>query len=245
MRPLIQLLNDNKHMPRQFEAVQNSAEESTVYIYDVIVSSDQQAMWGGIAPESFAKTLNELKTPVINLRINSPGGDVFAGRAMETTIKDHPSKIVAYIDGYAASISSILAIAADEVQISDGSFIMIHHAWSFVGGNKGDLRKMADLLEKIDSTLVDTYVKKTGATADQVMSWLDAETWFTAKEAVSAGFAGKISEYKPKNLTNWNVSAYGKAPKIDEKPAGNVVNDEEIRCLMDQMKMRLMLASIL
>ena len=218
MLPLIRLLIDNKGKPGRFEAVQNSAQETTVYLYDMIVSSDQQAMYGGgVSPESFAKTLTAIKTPVINLRINSPGGDVFAGRAMEAAIREHPSTVIAHVDGYAASAASIVALAADQVQISDGAFFMIHNAWTVIGGNAVEFVKAADLLGKVDSTLIETYAKKTGADPLQIAAWMAAETWFTAKESVAAGLATKITEYAPKNTAGWNMSAYSGAPVIETK----------------------------
>lgn len=89
--------------------------ESTLYLYDVIVSDDY---WGGISAEKFVKELNALDAPTIHLRINSPGGEVFAARAIEAAIRNHPARIVAHVDGYAASAASFVAVACDEVEIA-------------------------------------------------------------------------------------------------------------------------------
>lgn len=115
------------------------AEESgepTLYLYDVIVSDDY---WGGVAAEAFVKELNATAAPTIHLRINSPGGEVFAARAIEAAIRNHPARIVAHVDGYAASAASFVAVACDEVEIAPGGFFMIHKAWTFTAGNADDL----------------------------------------------------------------------------------------------------------
>lgn len=211
---LLKLLADNKGRG-QFRA-EKGGDEATLFLYDVIVSDDY---WGGVSAETFVKELRSLTAGTIHLRINSPGGDVFAARAMEQAIREHGSKIVAHIDGYAASAASFLAIAADEVEITEGGFYMIHKAWTLGYGNSDDLRKTADLLEKVDESLVATYAKKTGAEADAIRDWMKAETWFTAQEAVEQGFADRIAEGKAKALVNWDLSAYGRPSDPPHQPA--------------------------
>ncbi len=146
--------------------------ESTLYLYDVIVSDDY---WGGISAEKFVKELNALDAPTIHLRINSPGGEVFAARAIEAAIRNHPARIVAHVDGYAASAASFVAVACDEVEIAPGGFFMIHKAWTFTAGNADDLLHTAEMLEKLDASLVDTYAKKTGCAPDAIAGWMKAE----------------------------------------------------------------------
>lgn len=207
---LIKLLALNKGRGK-FRA-ETSADSATIYLYDVIVSD---SYWGGVDPISFAKQLLAIDAPTIHLRINSPGGDVFAARAMEQAIRQHPSNIIAHIDGYAASAASYLALAADSVEIAAGGFFMIHKAWTVAFGNADELTKTADLLTKIDESLVNTYVTETGQDAQQVRDWMAAETWFTAEEAVQYGFADNIAQAADKSASNavdWDFSAYGNAP---------------------------------
>src|SRR5665213_1488690 len=97
-------------------------------------------------------------------------------------IAAHPSDITAYIDELAASAASLVAIPATNVVMAPGAFMMIHNAWSIGYGNATDLRTLADLLEKIDGSLIEDYVRASGSSADQVKAWMDAETWFTAQE---------------------------------------------------------------
>ena len=104
--------------------------------------------------------MQKITAGTINVRINSPGGNVFDGVAIANAIKSHPAKTVVYIDGIAASIASIIALAGDEVVMAENAFFMFHEAWSITIGSAEDLRKEADLLDKIDGVLAQTYVKK-------------------------------------------------------------------------------------
>lgn len=218
MAKILQLLRDNRLPPKALE-VSASADEATVYLYDVIVSDAATAEWyGGIAAEPFVKELNALTAPTIHLRINSPGGDVFAGRAIEAAIRAHPSKIVAHVDGYAASSASFVAIAADEVEIAAGGFFMVHNSWTFAYGNADDLMQTAALLEKVDGTLVDSYARKTKGDKEVIRQWMADETWFTGQEAVDAGFADRLTDDAPKAERTWNLSAYLHAPKQAPQP---------------------------
>jgi len=149
----------------------------------------------GLNAEDFAKELKALKAKTINLRINSPGGDVFAARAMVAAIRDVRASgrsVIAHIDGLAASAATYVAIAADEVRAEPGSFFMIHNAWGLAIGNADELRETAALLDKVDDTIVADYAKKTGKTDDQIRSWMAAETWFTAEEAQAEGFIDSV-----------------------------------------------------
>jgi len=216
MKPLLKLIALNKG--KGYFKAEQSGDEATIYLYDAIVSDDY---WGGVSPETFLKALNEIDAPVIHLRINSPGGDVFAARSIEQAIREHDSKIIAHIDGYAASAASYVAVSCDEVVIADGGFFMIHKAWTIAWGNSDDLLSTAGLLEKIDGTLIKTYVKETGQDAEAVEDWMKAETWFNADESVEYGFADSIAEDKVKNKSDWNLSAYSNAPtvnRIEDEP---------------------------
>lgn len=196
--------------------------EATLYLYDVIVSDDY---WGGVSALTLAKELAALRdASTIHLRINSPGGDVFAGRAMEQAIREHPANIIAHVDGFAASAASYVALAANEVAISPGGMFMIHKAWTIGWGNSDDLLKTAALLEQIDESLVKTYADATGQDADQLRQWMADETWMTADESVDRGFADRIAGDSTSDAGasavagGWDVSAYAAAPELKRKP---------------------------
>ena len=209
MNKLFKLLNDNRGLG-VFKA-EASGREATIYLYDAIVSD---AMWGGVAAVDFVQALNSLQVDTIHLRINCPGGEVFAGQAMAQAVREHPATIVAHVDGYAASAASWLALACDEVLISEGGYFMIHKAMTIAWGNADEFRKQVDLLDKIDATLVAGYVKETGQEGQQIADWMAAETWFNAEEAVKYGFADSIAAPAAKNLKQWNMAAWG-----DQAPA--------------------------
>ena len=102
-----------------------------------------------------------------------------------------------------------------------GAMFMIHKAWTLAYGNADDLLQTAGLLEKIDSTLASTYAARTGKPVEDIQQWMAAETWFTAQEAVDAGFADRIAEDAPKASAQWNLAAYGKAPAEPVQPEPN------------------------
>lgn len=211
MNLLTQLLADNRGIGI-FKA-EAGANEATLYLYDAIVSD---AYWGGVSAADFVRELNALKVETINLRINSPGGEIFAAQAMCQAIREHSAKVIAHVDGYAASAASWLALACDEVRISEGGYFMIHKAMTIAWGNADEFRKQVDLLDKLDATLVASYAKETGQDAQQISDWMAAETWFNAEEAVKYGFADSVAAGKPKNLTQWNMAAYAKAPPLPD-----------------------------
>lgn len=219
---LNKLYADNrKAAARKFEVVAKAdSSEVDIFLYDHIVSSEEEAeWWGGVAPESFVKAVYAVDpSHTINLRVNSPGGSVFAARAMEQALRAHKGKVVVHIDGLAASAATFVSMAGDEIVMSKGAMFMIHKAWTGMWGNAEDLRKEADLLDKIDGTLAETYAEKTGKDVAAISEWMAAETWFTAQEALDAGFATSIAEAEAKALA-WDLSAYSNAPKAEKQAA--------------------------
>lgn len=146
----------------------------------------------GVSANRFVKELKAIKNKEILLRLNTPGGNVFDGIAIANSLKSHPAKIVAQIDGIAASIGSIIALAADEINIADTGFMMIHKAQGFSLGNAETMRRTADTLEKIDGTLSKVYADKTGLTQKETLALMGDETWFTGQEAVDIGLADSM-----------------------------------------------------
>lgn len=162
------------------------AEAAEVWIYDEI------GAWG-IGAKQFISELNALKTPHIDLHVNSPGGDVFDGAAIFNALKRHPARVTSHIDGLAASIATIIALGGDEIRMAENALFMIHNPWGFAGGTAEQIRKTADVLDKVRSTMIGVYVSKSGQTEEQIVEWLDAETWMDSAEALSAGFVDEIT----------------------------------------------------
>lgn len=222
MKKLLQLLRQNaqaERKPLNLVRAADAPSDATLYIYDVI-----DAYWG-IGAKEVAQAIAGLAAGVtLHLRINSPGGDVFEAEAIATAIRQHAGKTVAHIDGLAASAATRVASAAQEVEIASGGFYMIHNAWSFALGNKHDMTATAALLDKVDATIIADYARRTGATPEQIAAWMDAETWFTAQEAVDNKFADRLvepSESKTGNTTarQFNLAAFDKTPQALLVPA--------------------------
>ncbi|MBX3634014.1 MAG: Clp protease ClpP [Rubrivivax sp.] len=215
---LLKLLADNRRCAarRPLAVRALAADEAELFVYDVIVDSEIEAeWWGGIAPEAFVAALRDVTAGTLHLRINSPGGSVFAARAMETALREFRGRVVTHVDGLAASAATLLAGAGAERVIAKGAQFMVHQAWTWLAGNAADLRKMAELLDKTDAQLAESYADRTGNTAEQALAWMQAETWFTGREAVEAGFADRLAEddATAAQAAAWNLSAYGRAPR--------------------------------
>lgn len=208
MKPkLLQLAIDNKAAPKAF-AVRAEGNATRIDLYDVIDD------YYGVSAADFTAALNSIEGGDISLHINCPGGDVFAARAMVAAIAAHPCKVTAYVDGLAASAASYVAMACDKVVMQDGALLMIHNAWTLSMGNAADMRATADLLDKIDGTIVADYQRKTSMDPEIIKQMMAAETWLTAQESIDFGFADEIATNDKGRAKNaWNLSAYANAPK--------------------------------
>ncbi len=219
---LIALLASNRSRSMQpAAAIVRGAVESevTVYLYDYIVATEAEAeWWGGVAAESLAKQVHQLQAETIHLRINSPGGDVFGGETIANAFRQHPANVIAHIDGLAASAATVVATAADEIEMAPGSMYMIHRAWTLALGNMNDMLAAAALLEKVDGTLAAAYARRTGAGADEMLALMDAETWFTAQEAVDAKFVDRVAAGAKAVSNRWDLGAYNRAPAASAPP---------------------------
>lgn len=167
-----------------------SSDVAEVYIYDQI-----GADWfsDGVTAKSFLTELAGITAPNIALHLNSPGGSVFDGVAIYNALDRHPAKVTTYVDGLAASIASIIALAGERVVMASNALFMIHNPSGGVRGEAADMRKMADVLDKIKDTLVGTYASRTTLSTAELSDLLDAETWYTAEEALAAGFVDEVS----------------------------------------------------
>ncbi|WP_369070027.1 head maturation protease, ClpP-related [Kineococcus terrestris] len=168
-------------------AVQPGSTTARVDLYDEIG-------YFGVSARDFARDLQALEdVDTIELHVSSPGGDVFDGIAITNALRQHPARVVATVDGLAASAASfIVAGSADEVVMARNSELMIHDAWGMAIGNAADMRKLADDLDRISNNIASMYADKAGGT---VADWRDvmlAETWFSAEEAVEAGLADRV-----------------------------------------------------
>ncbi len=144
------------------------------------------------------------------IRINSRGGDPFEGIAILNALDAHASKghkVEVFIDALAASAASIAMLGGTEISVASNAIVMIHRAWTIFAGNASDFAKEVENLNKIDSLLVESYAKKTGKEATEIMAALEAETWLNASEAIAWGLCDKITHAEPEP-----------APEPEQKP---------------------------
>lgn len=216
MNRLLQLYADNRAanlLARVQHRIVAEGDEVTLYLYESIVADEATAeWWGGVSAQSLVPQIRAITAPTLHLRINSPGGDVFAAQAIAQAIRDTKANVIAHVDGYAASAATVIANAASEIEMSEGGFYMVHNAWTIAIGNAADLTDTAALLSKVDASLCNAYAARCGKPADEVKGWMDAETWFNAQEAVDAGLVDRIAEGTQAKPNAWNLSAYKKQP---------------------------------
>jgi len=162
-------------------------ESVEVSIYDEIG-------FGGVTAKQFAADIKKLKGQHIDLRINSVGGSVTEGAAIYNALKRHKGGLTVHVDGLAASMASVIAMAGEETRMAENALIMIHNPWSMTMGDAADLRKEADVLDKLKATLVNAYVRKSGQPRASIEKMMDEETWLDAGEALRLGFVDEIDE---------------------------------------------------
>lgn len=229
----------------QFQIKAKSDDTVDVYIYDDIGES----WWGGgLTAKNFINELKKHKSAKnITVHLNSPGGDVNEGVAIYNALKEHGAEIEMRIEGLAASIASIIAMAGDKIVIHDNAFVMIHDPWTLAMGASDDLRKTAELLDKVKGTLVTTYAQRTGQDEDTISQKMADETWFTGEEAVEFGLADEVVAGKrlsnrfdlkvfkniPADLLNsiCNCKTHNETepkPNADPDPASNTEEKPEV-----------------
>jgi len=176
-------------MNKKWFNIQGKATDAVaeVYIFDEIGAY-------GITAQDFISEMKEYKDTPVNLRINCIGGDVFDGMAMYNILKKREAKTTAYIEGIAASMGSVIALAADEVIMAENSLFMIHNAWGGAMGEAEDMRKTASILEKISGEIANIYERKTRLSLNRIVEMMDKETWLNAAEAYELGFIDLISD---------------------------------------------------
>lgn len=190
-------------MKRLWE-IKQSASPNTLdlYIYGD-VEGDGYDWWHGtvIESETSANHFREelAKHPnveQINIYINSYGGSVFEGTAIYNQLKRHSAHKTVYIDGFACSIASVIAMAGDEIVMPKNALMMIHNMWMCACGNAAELRKAADNLDIINTAGRGAYMEKAGDKLDEakLIEMMDNETWLTAQQCIEYGLADRYAE---------------------------------------------------
>ena len=148
----------------------------------------------GVSADQFISDLQKIPADhKILLRIHSPGGEVFDGNAIATALSRR-GNVEVQIEGIAASMATLISLAGSPVKMAQNGFYMIHNPWGAAMGDAEELRKQAELLDRIRANMVNAYAAKSGQSPEQIGEWMDAETWFTAEQALEAGFVDEVTD---------------------------------------------------
>jgi ATP-dependent protease ClpP protease subunit len=186
MRPVSKI----RQSKRWYEIRNADQQTAEVLIYDEI------GMWGTTA-DQFVRDLSQIKAATIEVRINSPGGDVFDAVAIYNALRNHGSKIVTQVDGLAASAASLIFMAGDEREMGAGTFLMIHDPWSICMGPADELRKTADMLDQVCDSIAGIYARANSddqKDAKYFAAKMAKETWYSAEDAVAEGLADRVGD---------------------------------------------------
>lgn len=212
-------MKPNKQKNKFFEMKMsvNSKSSADIFIYGEIT----KYAWEEEGEHSATTFKNELDNlgdiANINLYVNSPGGSVFEGITIHNMIKRHKAKVTAHVDALAASIASVIIMAADEIVMPSNSMLMIHNPWTITMGNSAELRKQADDLDRIGQSSMQSYLDKAGdsLTNEKLQEMLDAETWLSADEAYEYGLCDVVENANQAValIDGQSLSQFKNAPK--------------------------------
>lgn len=186
----------------------SEAEGQRVLDLDIF---DEIDSWWGVGPEEVSGVLREAgSVDRIDVRLNSPGGNVFDGMAVFNLLKGHSAPVNVDVIGLAASMASVVAMAGDSIRVSEGAWMMVHACWGVAVGNAKVMRSMADVLDGLTGEISGIYQRQSGSSDDVVDQWIADETWFNGEQAVEAGLADTVGESVSAEATgSIALSAYG------------------------------------
>jgi len=200
-------------MSKQWFSMQARAGVGEIAIYDEIGA-------GGIAAKDFHEKLKALgAVNTIRLSINSPGGNVFDGLAIHNMLARHKARVIVTIDGVAASMASVIAMAGDEIVMPANAMMMLHNPTGMALGDADTMDEMSDALRRMAQSLIGIYAARTKQPPEKIQSMMDATTWLNAEEAVALGFADRVEQPVKIAATFDLARRYGAMPAAPS-PAG-------------------------
>jgi ATP-dependent protease ClpP protease subunit len=200
-----------------YRITNQAADEAEVMLYDEIGG------WWGATADDFIAELRGITSPKVRVRVNSPGGSVFEGVAIANALRGLNAEVTIQVDGIAASIASVIAMAGDRVVMMPNTTLMIHDASGVCMGNAADMEEMAELLDLISDNIADAYAARAGGTREQWRERMRAETWYLPEDAVESGLADEVmpmpqrGEPEPDMRKTFDLTAYGyQGPRREE-----------------------------
>jgi ATP-dependent Clp endopeptidase proteolytic subunit ClpP len=202
------------HKPWTISA--KSSSEIEILLYEMI--GEDSWTGEGTTAKAFAADLKAAGKDIrkIHLRVNSPGGNVFDGLAIYNALLSHGGTVTATVDGLAASIASVIIMAAGEISVAQNGIVMIHNPSTMIAGDSNEMRKMADTMDKVKSSMITAYRRHTTHSVKEIGALMDAETWMSAEETVEQGFAERISMPEDDNAdiaANFDLSHFRRVPQ--------------------------------
>lgn len=215
---------------------------------EIMIFGDIGCGWyddGSVSAVDFASQLSAIPMDrEIRVRINSNGGSVFEGWAIYNLLAERRSNVVCIVDGIAASIASVIAIAGRELQMSEASILMIHNASGMCVGESDDMQEMAAVLDKLSNVIAGIYSRKTGKTVEEVKTAMDSETWLTGPEAKAYGLCDTVQgeDIKPPSAKLSGAKS-ASAQTTKPNPAGvkaggairNAMNRTQVIALLNKL----------
>ena len=189
----------------------------------------------GTSAKNFIEEVKNIGKKDITLRINSVGGSVFDGLAIYNTLRSHQGYVNIKIEGLAASISTVIAMAGDNIEMAENGFFMIHNPFGQSAGEAGDMRKTADLLDKIKNEIIEIYQRQTKLPYDVLSEMMDKETWLSSQEAQELGFINDITE-PLKVAASYNLSKF---TNVNEKEVMDILtlsNNKKLFKMTEELK---------
>lgn len=178
----------------KYYALEKNEKKASLYIFGSITSYP----WREKDKDAYGivKELSELEVDEIDVHINSTGGAVAEGLAIYNVLKNSNMKVTTYCDGFACSAASVVFMAGDERVMNEASLLLIHNAWTYGQGDAAEFRKQADDLDKITQASVKAYMRNINISEEELKSMMNVETWISAEDAKTMGFATKVLEEK-------------------------------------------------
>lgn len=213
-----------------------NAKQAADTAQEIFIFGDIGESWFGesITAKQFVDELAALDTALpLTIRINSIGGSVIDGLAIYNAIKRHEGDVTVTIEGIAASIAGLIAMAGDTVEIAENARLMVHAPWGSTAGNAQKLRQYADQLDAWSESMCACYVAKTGKPRDEMLALLKDGTdhWYSADEALAEGFADTVGP-AVKVAASLDISRYTNArpqASVVKPPKENRMTEAEIR----------------
>lgn len=225
--------------------VKNEEEKTAELILYGSIGSDEY--WDDISDKVFKQDIENLgDVENITLHINSPGGSVFSAVAIANTLKNHKAKVIANIDGLAASAATIITSACDTVRMPKNALFMIHNPITFAYGNNQEMQKTVEMLDKVKNSIIETYLNKTKTDKETLSELMDNETWMDAETAKEYGFVDEIvneevgKEFVENKLIinnmAFDISKFKNFSKAKDTVIDNKKNTKEVKMTLEELK---------